>query len=133
MYYLTVRSHFDAAHFLRGYPGPCANMHGHSFKYEVTIKSMKLDELGMMIDFKEVKKTLKERIESVLDHANLNDIYVFDDPEDTGTNPTAENLARAIYKWLKKTPIDHGDVYLEKVTVWESDDCSVEYKPDERD
>ena len=37
MYELTVKSHFDAAHALRGYPGECRNLHGHTWDVEVTV------------------------------------------------------------------------------------------------
>ena len=118
MYILKVRNHFDAAHFLRGYQGPCANTHGHSFKYEVDILGNELDSIGMLADFTEVKKKLKEIVESKLDHALLNDVEPFDK-----INPTAENLSKVIYTLLKY----RTDFNIISVAVWESDDCGVVY------
>jgi len=63
MYKLTIKTQFSAAHQLRGYQGKCENLHGHNGKVEVTIASEKLDKLGMVIDFKE----LKLRVGNILD------------------------------------------------------------------
>ncbi len=118
MYTLTVKSHFDSAHFLKGYKGPCANTHGHSFLYEVNISGEDLDSLGMLWDFKEVKKRLKENIENLLDHKFLNELEAFSDK-----NPTAENLACLIYNILR-----HKTGWpITSVTVWESEDCGITY------
>ncbi len=112
MYILRVKHHFDAAHYLKGYEGDCANLHGHTWQVELELTYDKLDDLGMAVDFKSVKKVLKELLP---DHKCLNDIYTF--------NPTAENLARYLYEELKPTYSWH----LVKLRIWESPDCSIEY------
>ena len=58
MYELMVEDTFDAAHALRGYDGPCENLHGHTWKVEVTIEAEKLDKIGLVVDFKDMKKKL---------------------------------------------------------------------------
>ena len=63
MYELTVKSHFDAAHALRGYPGECRNLHGHTWDVEVTVGGTELDEIGIVYDF----KALKDDLNGVLD------------------------------------------------------------------
>jgi len=120
-YNLSVKSHFDAAHYLRGYPGKCANQHGHSWKYSVEIVGDKLDELGMLIDFVVVKKAMKESIENYIDHEMINNLIPFDEE-----NPTAENLAKWIYGQITRT-FPSWDIGLKSVTVWESDECAVTY------
>jgi 6-pyruvoyltetrahydropterin/6-carboxytetrahydropterin synthase len=120
MYYLKVEGHFDAAHRLVGYQGKCANMHGHRWKYSVVVKKDQLDRLGMVMDFLEVKNGLNP-IVGLLDHTVLNDSALL-----KGNNPTAENLASAIYNQLKKDRI-LGSL-LESVTIWESPECSCTYK-----
>lgn len=125
MYQLTVSSDFSAAHFLRGYSGQCQYLHGHTFYYEVVLSGDKLDELGMLIDFKDVKEYLKSSVEKQFDHASLNEVHPFI----SLMNPTAENLARVIYEttqsWISNT-LDK-DINVDKVTVKESPECSATY------
>jgi len=121
MYELTVKSHFDAAHALRGYPGECRNLHGHTWDVEVTVVGSELDEIGIVYDF----KTLKDDLNHVLgayDHAYLNDVEPFD-----SLTPTAENLARVIYERLAGA-VDPRVRVLE-VSVWESPIAKLTYRP----
>ena len=64
MYYLKTEQCFDSAHFLHGYHGKCANIHGHRWKIVATIKSKELlnnqQNNGMIIDFKDLKNDLKK-------------------------------------------------------------------------
>ena len=88
MYELVVHKTFAAAHNLRGYEGECEKLHGHNWKVEVTLKSEKLNGLGMVMDFKIVKKTL-EGILSRFDHSYLNELEEFNQE-----NPTTENVSK---------------------------------------
>ena len=121
MYIITVESHFDAAHFLRGYTGKCENLHGHRYKVAVKLSSMVLNKVGLAYDFTGLKADLKP-ILARYDHTLLNDVPPFDE-----INPSAENIARTIYETLK--PKIKG-VGLESVTVWESPESSAEYRAD---
>ena len=56
MYELVVHKTFAGAHNLRDYEGECERLHGHNWKVEVTLKSEKLNGLGMVMDFKIIKK-----------------------------------------------------------------------------
>ncbi len=118
MYRLTVRDHFDAAHFLRAYPGKCAQLHGHRWVVEVTVKGENLDKLGMLVDFGTVKQCLKSKLD-LLDHCLINDLAEF-----TELNPTAENLAKYLYDYLSKSI---AGVALHKVKVFETPDAWTEY------
>ena len=88
MFELSIKSHFAASHSLRGYEGKCRNLHGHTWKTEVIIESNGLNDIGMVIDFKVLKKKLEDFLEE-LDHVHLNDLAYFHD-----VNATTENLAR---------------------------------------
>jgi len=112
MFELTVEDTFDAAHQLRGYEGPCENLHGHTWKVKVHIGGKKLNSLGMLVDFKEIKSALKGVL-SGLDHKNLNDLPPF-----KRINPTSENVAVKIYGDLR-SKLGKG-TKLMKVTVFES-------------
>ena len=94
MYTLTVESHFDAAHALRGYKGKCEKLHGHTWKVRVFFSGEKLGKLGMLEDFKFLKRSLRECLDE-LDHGNLNELPAF-----SGVNPTSENVAAFIWKKL---------------------------------
>ena len=120
MFTLSVQSHFDSAHFLRGYNGPCANLHGHRWELVVRVAAEEVDGIGIAVDFKRIKSALKEVTED-LDHTCLNDHEQF-----RALNPTAENLARFLYERLS-FEISGLGAQVVGVEVWESEDCCVSY------
>ena len=67
---------FETAHVLYNYDGKCKNMHGHSYKLLVTVKGTPINDInnvknGMVVDFGDIKKIVKEEIVDVWDHAVL--------------------------------------------------------------
>jgi 6-pyruvoyltetrahydropterin/6-carboxytetrahydropterin synthase len=122
MYQVSVEGHFDAAHYLRDYGGKCENIHGHRFKVVVTLKTAKLNEIGLAYDFVELKRHLGEVL-SQFDHTSLNDVPPFDK-----INPSSENIAATIYDQLKGR--FSGEVSLSSVEVWESPQNCVTYRPE---
>lgn len=121
MYELTVRDHFDAAHSLRGYPGECRKLHGHTWDVEVTVAGEKLDEIGIVYDFKQLKDDLRAVLGDY-DHVFLDEVAPFD-----ALNPTAENLARVVYERL--AAIVGPVVTVREVAVWESPIAKLVYRP----
>lgn len=121
MYRIAVESHFDSAHFLRGYGGKCEQLHGHRYRVMVKVTATELDNTGLACDFTVLKSLLKPVL-ARYDHCLLNDVPPFDT-----INPSAENIARVIYEALAP---DITGVKLESVTVWESPESSAEYRPD---
>ena len=111
---------FAAAHRLYGYPGDCAKLHGHNWKIEVEVRGNKLNEIGMVVDFKEIKRHAKAVIKE-LDHSFLNDHPNFKD-----MNPTAENIAAYLFQEIQKR-ISTPDVTMHGITVWENDRNCVIY------
>lgn len=111
---------FASAHSLKGYPGDCAKLHGHNWKIEVQVVGKKLNTIGMVIDFKEIKRHAKEVI-AELDHTFLND-----HPHFQNINPTAENIAVFIYQEIAKR-IENPEVSMHSLTVWENDRNCVTY------
>lgn len=116
MYTVEVFSSFSSAHKLRGYKGKCENIHGHNWKVGVNVSSNGLSEIGIVVDFKEMKKLLKEVLQE-LDHKDLNDIEYF-----KKVNPTSENLAKYVYDELKKKGLA-----VASISVWEADDSKATY------
>lgn len=117
MYKLKVIDSFSAAHNLRNYKGKCEELHGHNYKVEVVLGGLELDEDGLLIDFKDIKTSLKKILET-LDHKYLNEVTIFVD-----TNPTSENLAKYIYNEMKK--LWHEGI--DSVTVWETENSAASY------
>jgi 6-pyruvoyltetrahydropterin/6-carboxytetrahydropterin synthase len=122
MYEIRVSSSFAAAHQLRNYGGKCERLHGHNWKVEVTVQAQELDQVGLAIDFQDVKKALSEVLTS-FDHQNLNELALF-----KRDNPSSENVARLIHGELSALLSHHG-VSVEKISVWESDACCASYIP----
>ena len=120
MYEITVEDTFDAAHNLRGYPGACERLHGHTYRAQVFLRVESLDEHGMAIDFRRAKNELAA-ILSGLDHEYLNDLPPFQE-----ANPSAENIARFLYEGMVKA--FPGQVH--RVTVWETPTSAVSYWQD---
>ncbi len=119
MYELSIETQFAAAHQLRGYKGKCENMHGHNWRVQVSISSEKLNDIGIVMDFHDLKKVTEETVAS-LDHAYLNEVFPF-----TEINPSSENIAKWIFESLKKSMED--SVKMNSVTVWESENSSATY------
>ena len=122
MYELTIRGHFSSAHALRGYMGKCENMHGHTFRTAVVIRSDKLNDIGIVYDFTELKKHLNGILDE-LDHHVLNELPYFEK-----VNPSSENLAVYIFDKMKAA-LAGEDVEVVSAEVWESDTSSAKYLP----
>jgi len=108
-----VKTHFSAAHSLKGYPGDCARMHGHNWIIEVFVRCKQLDEIGIGIDFKDIKHAVKDVLEG-LDHFNLNELPAF-----RGVNPSSENIAKFLYEELGEK-LNSDVVKVSKVKVYET-------------
>ncbi|MFH1540678.1 MAG: 6-carboxytetrahydropterin synthase QueD [Elusimicrobiota bacterium] len=118
MYSIMVESEFSAAHNLKNYKGKCEKLHGHNYKIRLTVSGETLNKSGMLIDFINLKKILKNVL-SKFDHSYLNDISSFDNAKG-GVNPTAENIAKYIYKEIR-LQIKNYKLQITEVTVWETD------------
>ena len=73
---ITKQFSFETGHALFGYDGKCRNVHGHSYKLSVTVIGKPITDtshvkLGMVIDFTDLKKIVKEEIVDQFDHATV--------------------------------------------------------------
>ena len=133
---VTKTVKFDAAHVLTNHQGLCKNLHGHTYRVDVSVAQAEDDDRDMVIDFKDLKKIATEAICDRFDHA-----FVYNTQSDgereiaavvekhgmrTVAIPfrsTSENLARLFYGELKaRIP------GLSAVKVWETADSCAEYK-----
>ena len=120
MFNIFIKTHFAGAHHLRNYPGNCERPHGHNWKIEVAVRASELDELGMGIDFRTVKKAVNKVIDD-LDHRDLNEHPAFQEK-----NPSSENIAVYIFDSLKNS-LKTDRYSLHTVTVRETDNSGVTY------
>lgn len=120
MYELTVISHFSGAHRLRYLHGKCEELHGHNWKVEVLVSSSKLNQEGVVIDFKILKQKLEKVLKS-LDHTFLNDLPYF-----SGQEPSSENIAKYVFDRLK-VELKGFSVKMAKVSAWESETSCATY------
>jgi 6-pyruvoyltetrahydropterin/6-carboxytetrahydropterin synthase len=121
---LSVSAEFCAAHRLNGYPGDCCKTHGHNWGVTVFVRCTDLDELGMGLDFREIKALVREAL-AALDHACLNDLPAF-----TRENPTAENIASHLYAELSRlltARAPDGRACVSRVRVAETPGAEVSY------
>lgn len=124
MFELSVKTHFSAAHRLVGYDGQCANPHGHNWDVEIFMRGTKLNDLGMLIDYRDIKAGIREVMKEI-DHVDLNQLPAF-----VRSNPTSENLARYVYERLaEKINREHARVC--RVTICETPGTSASYWDDD--
>ena len=126
---ITKQFEFAAAHKLPHHKGLCKNLHGHSYKLEITVGKRFKDLLfedasiedflskGMVMDFSDLKKIVKEKAINKLDHKYLNDII---------SNPTAELLVIEIREMIYNEIEKH--CCLIKIRLWESSTSYAEWK-----
>lgn len=97
MYRISKEFHFSAAHQLNGLPDdhPCSRLHGHNYIVKIELQNDRLDQCGFLVDYGDLKP-IKEYIDNVLDHHNLNDIL--------NMQTSAENIAKHLYDMWHNHP-----------------------------
>jgi 6-pyruvoyltetrahydropterin/6-carboxytetrahydropterin synthase len=121
---------FAAAHAIRGHTRGCENMHGHNYRVRVHLRAARLDELGMVLDFADLKAVMKEVL-GPFDHRVLNEVPPFD-----RRNTTAELLAEHVFAEVaSRLPAAGGGggagrgLAVTRVEVWENDSSCAAYEP----
>ncbi len=115
---VKVTLEFAAAHHIRGYDGECSRPHGHNFKVEVEATTASINDIGLAMDFKDLKKLVRTFVDR-FDHQDLNTIEPFDK-----INPTAETLSNYFFVELEqkmKTIPELRTLNLKRVTIWENE------------
>jgi 6-pyruvoyltetrahydropterin/6-carboxytetrahydropterin synthase len=113
------------------YDGKCRHLHGHNGKVEIELETDKLDAIGMVRDFTEVKEVVAGWLDRELDHKMLlrkddpvipmlqtmnEPVYLFD------TNPTAESIAKLIFEFVRSKGFP-----VSEVRMWESESSFAAY------
>ncbi len=141
MHVIKVEHSFDSAHFLAGYNGKCANIHGHRWKVEVEVLTQELIEegqfRGMVIDFSDLKRDVREMLD-FYDHTLIVEegtlrketLRCLIEDEFRVVNvkfrPTAENFAYFFYQCIRKKNYN-----VKRVTVYETPTNCAIYENDE--
>ena len=112
LFEVMIERNFSSAHQLRGYQGKCENLHGHNYKIEIYARGSELNNIGLLVDFVELKQAADEVV-TYLDHKNLNELEPFVEEQ----NPSAENVARFVLERIA-SKIDDDRVQIYKVKCW---------------
>jgi 6-pyruvoyltetrahydropterin/6-carboxytetrahydropterin synthase len=112
-YEISTEVGFSAAHYIAGYEGDCARLHGHNWRVRCALRAPANKPTGLTYDFRKLKALMTEVI-ALVDHSVLNDLPYF-----KGKNPTAETIAEWVYHEISGR-IKDEDVGLARVEVWES-------------
>jgi 6-pyruvoyltetrahydropterin/6-carboxytetrahydropterin synthase len=123
MFEITIEETFAAGHALRNYRGKCENVHGHNYRCQVSVQGERLDDIGLLVDFVELKRLVHSVLDR-LDHQWLNEFPPFD-----VLNPSAENMAKYIYDEVNAGLQQKNEVKLGWVRLWETDTASATYRP----
>ena len=129
MYEVTVEQTFAAGHSLREYKGKCENVHGHNYRVRVTVEGERLNKIGLLVDFVDLKRAVRKVVDK-LDHQFINDLEPF-----TTVNPSAENLAKYFYDEVRIALNLDGNsfnahpVRISQVKIWETDTSIAVYRP----
>ena len=133
---VTKTVKFDAAHVLTNHQGLCKNLHGHTYRVDISVTQAEDDASDMVIDFKHLKKIATEIICDRFDHA-----FVYNTKSEGETEiaavverygmrtvalpfrSTAENMARMFFEELKARISG-----VSSVKVWETADSCAEYR-----
>ncbi len=123
MFEVSVEDTFASGHYLRGYRGKCEKPHGHNYKVRITLEGKTLDNIGLLLDFRELKAAMNDVIDR-LDHQMINEIEPF-----TTVNPSAENMAKYFYDELNASlgKSTDGRVRVKLVKLWETDTTTATY------
>ena len=139
---ITKQFTFETGHALYGHDGKCKNIHGHSYKLSVTIfgkplADSKSSKFGMIMDFSDLKKIVKEEIVNPLDHATIfnkntphlqlaNNLKSIDHKVVlVDYQPTSEMLVIDFAKKIKKRL--PGDIQLFSLKLQETATCFAEW------
>jgi 6-pyruvoyltetrahydropterin/6-carboxytetrahydropterin synthase len=131
MFRVTQRIDFCYGHRLLNYEGKCRFLHGHNGRAVISLEGEKLDERGMLVDFTDIKKTLRTWIDHELDHRMimhrddplLPTLVQYEQPVFViPVNPTAENIAKLIFDQAKKCGFP-----VVEVVLWETPNSCAAY------
>ncbi len=138
---------FDAAHRVPKHAGKCQHLHGHRYKAEITCTADRLNAIGVVVDFADIKKIVGSWIDANLDHNTIYDqsdelMYELASTHKTLSDdygvphkdwhgvpfaPTAENLAKYIYDESSVRLLQCSGLRVWHVRLWETPNCYADW------
>lgn len=127
MFELKVKTRFAGAHQLTMVGQKCENLHGHNWQVEVCVKGPDLNAAGVLADFGDIKRAVRQVVDGDLDHKYLNELAVFQ-----GQQPTSERIAVYIAQQVQALLNESltEKLQVSRVMAWESDDACAIYYPE---
>lgn len=127
MFELKVKTRFAGAHQLTMVGHKCENLHGHNWQVEVCVKGPELNIAGVLADFGDIKKAVRQVVDGDLDHKYLNELAVFQ-----GQQPTSERIAVYIAQQVQTLLNENltEKLQVSRVMAWESEDACAIYYPE---
>ncbi|MDJ1305264.1 MAG: 6-carboxytetrahydropterin synthase [Candidatus Midichloria sp.] len=133
----TRKIEFDAAHRVVGHQGKCYKLHGHRYIVEATFVAKELPDIGMVIDFSDIKEKLGGWVDKNWDHnaiLNISDKILGDqissNIEQTiyymDQNPTAENMAKYLLHVICPQLFKDSGIKCIKIRLYETPNCYAE-------
>jgi len=132
MFRVTQEIHFCYGHRLLNYAGKCKHLHGHNGRAIIVLEGETLDQQGMVVDFSEIKRSIRTWIENELDHRMilsekdpaLSTLRELGEPLFViPCNPTAENIAKIIFDYAKEKGLP-----VVEVSLWETPHSYATYR-----
>ncbi len=132
MFRVTQEIHFCYGHRLLNYAGKCKHLHGHNGRAIIVLEGATLDDQGMVIDFSEIKRSIRTWIEEELDHRMilsekdpaLSTLRELGEPLFViPCNPTAENIAKIIFDYAQSKGLP-----VVEVSLWETPNSYATYQ-----
>jgi 6-pyruvoyltetrahydropterin/6-carboxytetrahydropterin synthase len=120
MYEAAYETTFCATHVLTKDGRPLEPLHGHDWRVEVVAASEKLDDVGLVVDFEELKKAVAE-VAARFHYKDINS-----HPDLASLSPSAEVMARYFFQEVKQRLGGAGRL-VRRVRVWEAPGCSATY------
>jgi 6-pyruvoyltetrahydropterin/6-carboxytetrahydropterin synthase len=136
MYRVMQEIEFCYGHRLLNYSGKCRFLHGHNGRVVIALEGERLDNRGMLVDFSDIKRSIRTWIDDELDHRmilNQDDPivpYLREQKEPIcviPANPTAENIAKLVFDYTQQ----QGFPVVE-VSLWETPRSLATYCPNSR-
>lgn len=144
MYTVTKEIHWCMGHRLtHGYEGKCKSLHGHNYRVFVSLTRDRLNKVGMVVDFGDIKRLIEKWINDNWDHAVLVDesdlsLIAFLQEENQrhfilkeDCNSTAEWMSEFLFNLIRQLLVEDGlaGVTVESVTVYETNTSYATYTP----
>ena len=122
---VMIERNFSSAHQLRGYKGKCENLHGHNYRIEIYARGRELDNIGLLVDFVELKAAADEVVQ-YLDHRNINELPPFH------RVATIRRKSREVFLERVGSKVGDERVQIYKVRCFETPTSVATYQVDSR-